>query len=284
MKRFNLYIVPCLVGLALATSCSIDNYEAPNGGIYGQVLDQKTGELVPQPVEAETGLKLRLFEADNALCRAQDFYAIKEGTFRNSQLFNGPYKLAFEGANFYPIDTIQVRLNGLTKKDVQVTPYCRIHVKSIALSGDSITEDVKDAQGKVTGQRTRLKKEIAVSFTLSRDREKDCKLTEYAIYWNVSPAVDRNSVNSKGSVGASVIKNNDASLFAAEKIFSKTLNFESGPNASQLASLIHMVKANQNKVYVRIAIRTGFPYVDANNTGTIYTNYSPVYAIELPIN
>jgi hypothetical protein len=264
-------------------SCSIDNYDAPNGGLFGQIVDQKTGQPVPQPVEGETGLKLRLYEANNAQCRAQDFYALKEGSFKNTQLFNGPFKLALEATNFYPVDTIRVGVDGLTRQDINVTPFCRINVKSVALSGDSVTEDIQDAQGHVNAHRTRQKMEVVVMFTLNRDRDTDCKLTEYALYWNVSPAIDRNSVNFKGSTGTNVLRTTDQSLLATDHVLTKTLDFETGVNATILAGLSHIVKANRNKIYVRVAIRTGYPYVNETNAGVLYTNYSPVYAIELPI-
>ena len=45
MKKFNL-IYAVLPLLMLATSCEIDNYDAPDAGIYGTLLDSETGTPV----------------------------------------------------------------------------------------------------------------------------------------------------------------------------------------------------------------------------------------------
>lgn len=46
------------------TSClsDLDNYESPNGGIKGQILDAETNEPIPLPVQGSTGVIINMFE------------------------------------------------------------------------------------------------------------------------------------------------------------------------------------------------------------------------------
>ena len=46
------------------TSClsDLDNYEAPNGGISGRILDAETNEPIPLPVQGSTGVIINMFE------------------------------------------------------------------------------------------------------------------------------------------------------------------------------------------------------------------------------
>ena len=44
------------------TSClsDLDNYEAPNGGISGRILDAETNEPIPLPVQGSTGVIINM--------------------------------------------------------------------------------------------------------------------------------------------------------------------------------------------------------------------------------
>ncbi|HCC52107.1 MAG TPA: hypothetical protein DEQ30_08655, partial [Porphyromonadaceae bacterium] len=63
MKKINLFITIAAAILGI-TSCvnELDNYDAPNGGIKGQILDAETNEPIPLPVQGSTGAIINLFE------------------------------------------------------------------------------------------------------------------------------------------------------------------------------------------------------------------------------
>ena len=83
-------------------ACGLDNYDAPDGGIKGSVIDSTTGELVPQPVNATTGMRVRLTQQDwEVEAESQLFYAQEDGQFINGQLFDGEYTMALEQTNFF---------------------------------------------------------------------------------------------------------------------------------------------------------------------------------------
>ena len=59
------------------TSClsDLDNYESPNGGIKGQILDAETNEPIPLPVQGSTGVIINMFEQNTDATQSVDFYA-----------------------------------------------------------------------------------------------------------------------------------------------------------------------------------------------------------------
>ena len=56
MKKISIYI--SLLCALLVTGCQneLDNYDAPNGGIKGRILDAQTNEPIPLPVQGSTGV------------------------------------------------------------------------------------------------------------------------------------------------------------------------------------------------------------------------------------
>ena len=76
------------------TSClsDMDNYESPNGGIKGQILDAETNEPIPLPVQGSTGVIINMFEQNTDATQSVDFYAKMDGSYENAKLFNCDYK------------------------------------------------------------------------------------------------------------------------------------------------------------------------------------------------
>lgn len=64
------------------TSClsDMDNYESPNGGIKGQILDAETNEPIPLPVQGSTGVIINMFE-QNTRCNTIGRFLCKDGWF-----------------------------------------------------------------------------------------------------------------------------------------------------------------------------------------------------------
>ena len=62
MKKISLLLMA--VCSLCFTSClsDMDNYESPNGGIKGQILDAETNEPIPLPVQGSTGVIINMFE------------------------------------------------------------------------------------------------------------------------------------------------------------------------------------------------------------------------------
>ena len=102
MKR--LYYIFGLSALLLS-SCNYfeyDNYEAPNSGLEGTVVDRKTNE--PLQAEAANSYKVEYYElsweeAGHANTQSRFFWGKADGTFLNTKIFAGKYRITLkEGA------------------------------------------------------------------------------------------------------------------------------------------------------------------------------------------
>ncbi len=139
MKRISLYIV--LSGLFLFSSCSLfelDNKEAPNEVLRGEVVDVETGEPVLTDQGSE-GIRVRLTElswGDNVV-HNPDFFCMPDGIFQNTRLFPGTYNIRIDGP-FIPLlreddrgvpiadETQTVDIKGVTNVKFEVQPFLKI--------------------------------------------------------------------------------------------------------------------------------------------------------------
>lgn len=167
-----------LIGIAfiafLYLGCSkLDNYPAPNSGIYGTLTDAETGE----PMILGKGT-IRLLEQnpkypnpspnDLTLNSGSGYYA--------TQLFADQYKvfpLALSGPFVYPsLDTVLVTLKpgSMTEVDFQVIPYYRIKCSVI----DSTFTYTITSSNANTATGAQLQN---VYFTISKDSALDKSAT-----------------------------------------------------------------------------------------------------------
>ena len=113
------------------TSClsDMDNYESPNGGIKGQILDAETNEPIPLPVQGSTGVIINMFEQNTDATQSVDFYAKMDGSYENAKLFNCDYKIVVNGPFVSPCEEF-VTVKGQTTLDLKATPYARINASA----------------------------------------------------------------------------------------------------------------------------------------------------------
>lgn len=129
--------VAVLLGSAVLTGCKKDNYEAPNAGLFGKLVDKTTNAAVP--VQTLNGAVLRYYQLQYGTNNPNPINASvhHDGTYENAMLFSGKYKIVAEGP-FYYNDTITVDVNGRTEKDIMVKPF--LHVTATTeVTGNSVT-------------------------------------------------------------------------------------------------------------------------------------------------
>lgn len=132
MKNNNLIII--LVLLLSATACEIDNYNAPDAQITGQILDQ-----IGQPLETEQGsgnMRIKMEElswpdkiGDTTVAVIPSYLNVKQdGSYKNVQLFSGEYRMTPVEGPFFPYDVEGeiVEVDGYTTQNFQVTPYLNV--------------------------------------------------------------------------------------------------------------------------------------------------------------
>ena len=200
------------------TSClsDLDNYESPNGGIKGQILDAETNEPIPLPVQGSTGIIINMFEQNTDATQSVDFYAQMDGSYENSKLFNCDYKIVVNGPFVSPCEEF-VTVKGQTTLDLKATPFARI-----------------SASAQVAG------KKVTVTYRVI-PTSSNYDVSEVYGYWNLAPGVDNGSANQAGK--QTVNEKEGTIVFDLE-------------NDKNYKDNLYKIQGNGNKIYVRIGAKT----------------------------
>ncbi|WP_235848660.1 DUF3823 domain-containing protein [Parabacteroides timonensis] len=216
MKKISLLLLT--VCSLCFTSClsDLDNYDSPNGGIKGQILDAGTNEPIPLPVQGSTGVIINMFEQNTEATQSVDFYAKMDGSYENAKLFNCDYKIVVNGPFVSPCEEF-VTVKGQTTLDLKATPYARI-----------------EAAAQVNG------KQIAITYKVI-PTSSDFNVSEVYGYWNFAPGVDNGSANQAGK--------------QTVKELEGTIVFDL-ENDKNYQDNLYKIQGNGNKIYVRVGAKT----------------------------
>lgn len=147
MKQFIKYIVFGLFSVSFF-SCGLDNYEAPESKLYGQVFyKDASGEKHELQVKGTaSSVKASIYQYGYALSNSIEVYLDQDAKFE-AILFDGEYHIILNSGNG-PWETIQVSeakkdtvdftLSGSQTIELYVTPYFIIENANIALSGTTL--------------------------------------------------------------------------------------------------------------------------------------------------
>lgn len=213
MKIFRTIFVLAIAITVIGCENEMDNYDSPNGGIRGRILDAETGEQIPLAVPGSGGSIINLMELNTNATKTVDFYAKADGTFENSKVFNCNYHIKVNGPFVEPCEG-DININGQTTVDMHATPYSRI-----------------ETNVSVTGHKVIIKYKVTptnANFTVS----------EVYGYWNFAPGVDNSSANYSGK---QTQKNTKEGSFE--------FNLD---DQSAYTSNLFKIKANGNKLYFRV--------------------------------
>lgn len=127
MKKIKLIFA--IFPLLMSSCFELDNYDAPNAGIDGALIDAETGDTIY--TEQPDGCRIELMDLSYENPTPLQFWAKADGTFRNVALFSGDYDVTPTEGPFFPAEAELVHLDGVTKHDFKVTPYLRINIEEI---------------------------------------------------------------------------------------------------------------------------------------------------------
>lgn len=121
---------------AIFSSCEIDNFDGPDAGIRGVVVDNTTNEGIQ--TEQPNGYKIRLIEDGYENVIPLDFWGKADGSFLNTQLFSNSYTVSvLEGPFIAPAEQ-KVTLDGVSEVTFAVTPYMTINASEPVVVGNNI--------------------------------------------------------------------------------------------------------------------------------------------------
>ncbi|WP_126974468.1 DUF3823 domain-containing protein [Gynurincola endophyticus] len=129
-----LKALSCLAVSCSLFSCTLDNYTIPSSTLHGSFIDKETGELIEQDIIRGTQIEYQ----EGRFTTNQYIIVKADGSYYNSQLFSGTYRITPVRGNFEPVETATVDINGDTKLDFKVLPFLRIKNVSIFKNGTKI--------------------------------------------------------------------------------------------------------------------------------------------------
>jgi hypothetical protein len=138
-------LITCLISWFCVSlnSCKKDNFDGPDATFFGELRDKKTGELIPQ--EISDGSRVYFIEmgwGENP--PVQNMVIKKDGTFNNSMMFSGNYKIIMNRGNYTPLDTLDYIIKkGRNFHAFEVNPYLRILEPEVYLDGRKIVSRFK---------------------------------------------------------------------------------------------------------------------------------------------
>lgn len=165
MKRKNIILF--LFILSLLSACSkIDNYKAPDGGIYGKLTDLMTNEGLQ--TEQPNGFNIKLFEKGRLLNSPITFSGKIDGTFENVLIFQNEYKVLPVEGPFFPItDTAVVQIGSHTEINFSVMPFLSVTNVTVTPGTNSVTVVYNIARSQVGGKITSRKSMLSRVPTVS---------------------------------------------------------------------------------------------------------------------
>lgn len=136
MSKKSNYIILILGLSILFMSCKkLDNYRLPSETIIGQLTDIVTGK----PLQTQPGdCRLKMEELSWSDNPVPFFLNIKpDGTFKNTKVFAGKYKITPVDGPFVPTDSKEIDIKGTATVDFQVEPFLNISLTNVEQNGNS---------------------------------------------------------------------------------------------------------------------------------------------------
>ncbi|MBD8390473.1 DUF3823 domain-containing protein [Dysgonomonas sp. BGC7] len=236
----NLIYITIILSI-LFLRCSQDNYDAPDAGVKGAIIDMTTkgsGQEKTIPVQTVSGAKIALYEEGYV---QPTYFSIKgDGTFEGAMIFSGNYKLVPQGP-FFVTDQDTIRTSIPTSGDIKfyLEPFLRININDayLSFSGNDIT----------------------VKFIISKSSNPTTgRLSTYRVVWANTPLLDKNT---------QVVTVDGSRNF---KEISVSADKEADNLDKELSVTVSGVDPGK-PVYVRVA---------ACVTGTTHYNYSEPFEVE----
>ncbi|GHT73438.1 hypothetical protein AGMMS50262_04550 [Bacteroidia bacterium] len=186
MKKI-VYILASVICMTFY-ACEFDNYDLPNETLTGKIIDKVTGQTLQTDAGGNgtngNGIRIELLEyswSDNPL--PYYFYCKQDGSFNNTKIFKGNYRVNPEGA-FVPLiqyddegkivsdQSRTLDIKGVTEVNFEVEPFLRV---------EWIGEPVINGDGTAT---------IKVKVTRGTDNPAyQQRLTDVCLYFNEVPYV-----------------------------------------------------------------------------------------------
>jgi len=164
--------------LTLLFSCTdIDNYDAPDARMSGNLIDKTTGKNF---ITGQGEFSIRIWEmswSDNP--SPQDIPVKQDGTYYDDKLFSATYDMQPYGGPFWPAEReTDLKLSGSLSKDFEVTPYLQVTDVTHELVGTNLKLSCK-LRAPITQDLPRVL-EVRPFVSLTQFCGEGSRITEYS--------------------------------------------------------------------------------------------------------
>jgi hypothetical protein len=123
------------VAILASSACTkIDNYPGPDASFQGNIVSSEGGNLLT------SGGSTQIWMQQIGWTAPQTIPSKFDGTFEDTKLFKGGYRVIPKGGAFWPVyDTVTVNIQKGTTHNFTVTPYLVIKNFKSVLNGTTLT-------------------------------------------------------------------------------------------------------------------------------------------------
>jgi len=130
-----------LLGATILTSAActkIDNYDGPDASFQGRLIDATTHANFET---SGNSIQVQLEQISWSATPTPQFIPSKfDGTFEDTKLFKGTYRIIPKGGAFWPVfDSLKMDIGKSSSHDFELTPYLTIKNFTHELTGTTLT-------------------------------------------------------------------------------------------------------------------------------------------------
>lgn len=134
MKLRTILLGACLL---MASCVKKDNFDAPEASLEGNLVDQNS----KINIQTATGnVTIRLEQLSWSTTPApQDIPVKMDGSFKNSKLFKGHYRVSIKGGAFWAVPPVEIDIDKGSRYDFNLTPYLYLNSFTTKLDSNQLT-------------------------------------------------------------------------------------------------------------------------------------------------
>lgn len=137
--KVQLRIILLGAGMLMAAASCVkkDNFDAPEASLEGNLVDQGS----KNNIQTATGnVTIRLEQLSwSATPAPQDIPVKMDGSFKNSKLFKGHYRVSIKGGAFWAVPPAEIDIDKGSKYDFNLTPYLYLNSFTQKLDSNQLT-------------------------------------------------------------------------------------------------------------------------------------------------
>src|ERR1700744_4504095 len=121
LKLITTIFLEMFVLLGLSSCVKPDNYNGPDASLQGSVIQDGSDSTVQT---CSGNFRIELEQLSWSSTPTPQYIPIKtDGTYENTELFSGHYRLSIHGGAFWPIDSAETDITEGSKYNFTLTPY-----------------------------------------------------------------------------------------------------------------------------------------------------------------